>query len=791
MKKAKKTIAYLCALLLATCSIATAASAVFSTPSPSVYTAFAEETASKIELISPPSYEEYLPLQNPSDVCASAQFTTIADGKTLYIYDKHADKYSVYTHDTNITKIQFDKQEKLYLLDDTTKLYTLHPSRLEKERTPLVCSTFLIVDTTLYFTNVSSNSAKIQKIELSGLSETPVPLVENISSFPKLAYEKGELYYTEGSVLRKVNPLSSSTSTLITTFPFTLSSIIVSNNLLFCTNTEGNFFVYNLHDFNTQLDASKVTPLYSKKENFGAISAYEKQIYAVDGKSVKRYSLTKEDFENYQITSSAKETDRIDGASAIRLSDNRLFIADNNNERISVYDTENKKFLSPIPMEITPKFLASNGESVLVASNQQILVYDLDGTLLFSKKDLTGDIVGATCVENIYYLVTSNNHFLSITPPTSDEEWTATVKVKSSTKYATLLSSDAYGKLYVRSGNSVYEYTKEEFLSANASLKEICSTLPDDSEQIEFDYSGNMYVLEKGSIHKFTKNATNVYEKAKTFAWSEEKQVCGVTPNPKAFALSITDDLGYVLDENDYIVKRTDLALPTLKNIPVNGADEQIFNGDYTNFEVVTIKPNALLVRFDFLSLKGATYYPYQSYKTSAQPTTAVRLAKSGAYDVLAVYSKTGYETYLTYSSSCEDQSTQEYLTKFAENEQFTAELTNAVGLYKFPFLSSHFAIASMERGSEVKVLGKVEGLNLDYYLVEYKTATGESKTGYAPCAYVSAIKGETPTQNPQKGKFEPDKGSIGRLIYLLLGFGVVCILTDYLILRKPKNKDE
>ena len=62
-------------------------------------------------LIAPTSYEQYLPLSSPADVAVTDNYTAIAQGNTIYIYDRSTNTYTAidFSSATSepITKTQF------------------------------------------------------------------------------------------------------------------------------------------------------------------------------------------------------------------------------------------------------------------------------------------------------------------------------------------------------------------------------------------------------------------------------------------------------------------------------------------------------------------------------------------------------------------------------------------------------------------------------------------------------------------------------------------------------------
>ena len=77
-------------------------------------------------LVTPSSYEEYLSLSTPADVAATDGYVAIADGNTLYLFDKDRNLWQEYIHLGTITKVAFGSRDTLYFLDgQTNKLYRL------------------------------------------------------------------------------------------------------------------------------------------------------------------------------------------------------------------------------------------------------------------------------------------------------------------------------------------------------------------------------------------------------------------------------------------------------------------------------------------------------------------------------------------------------------------------------------------------------------------------------------------------------------------------------------------
>ena len=797
MRKITATILSLCAL---TCTFAAfplmEKTDVFARQNAKSIVANAQTPSVSTTLVAPSSYEQYLPLSEPSCVAVTENYTAIADADKIYVFDRSAGIYRNYQHDGKVTQLQFDSENKLYFLDASTRLYTLNPSSLEKTETGFVCSSFLINGTDVYFTHTSGGNSQIKKISLYDLSGTPTQLngLDQLNSVPVLGFFAGELYFTTWngiwSSLIKFDPKTNGIAN-VATFPSEFLSMSIQGDVLACALRSGGFSVYDLNELSNVKESTETTPLFHTNGNYSAVSIYGGNGYAVEDTLVRQFSLKNNAFTDYEIGSASASQNRFNGAKELYLAEETLFIADHGNDRISVYDTLQDTFLQPIATDLDPLYLASYGDTLLIANTDTAVLYDLTadnyGKKLTSYATFNGSVQGVTSVYGVYYLVTNKNQFLCL--DNDGAGWEISATQKSETKYPTALASDPYGTIYVACSTHLYAYTETEFLSPTSLGKETASSLPVQIEQMSFDYRSNLYLLEKDTLHLYVLE-NGKYSQAASFD-TQEAHVYGATPNANAFALSIKENKTYVLYENDYLVCRTDLNLPTLTNIAVDGADDRIFTNEPVPFSLVSAQKGALLVEFDFEDLQNANYFPYLSYERIKKNVTALKIGQTDVYDLIAVYDEQvkSYRTYLVYSDSCSPLSTGTYQTTYPEPEQKTAYLTNALSLYKLPYMTELLTLCNMPRGAQITLLGEITKLDRAYYYVSYLDENGVTHTGYVPQSYVTPTSGNTPPNTTPVGDAESNVGAIGRMIYLLLSFGVICLLVDYLLLRKPKDE--
>ena len=256
-----------------------------------------------------------------------------------------------------------------------------------------------------------------------------------------------------------------------------------------------------------------------------------------------------------------------------------------------------------------------------------------------------------------------------------------------------------------------------------------------------------------------------------------------------SFAFGIEDNAAYLLFDGNYIAQTARLNLPTVNTVPVQDADDDVFDGESADdFAVLQTQENAFFVQIDLSALNGAEYFPYLSYHRSTRAYTALKIGETDEYYLLAVFDKTknDYEVYFTRKAFCSPLEN-DYRTDY--ETPITGYITSGLSLYKFPYLTELLTVCDLPRGASVRLIGEITQLDYDYYHIVY-AIDGAQKTGYIPKAYINLFDGEPPpTETVVYGATESDSDSVWRLTYILLGFTIVCILTDYLILRK-KDQD-
>ena len=220
------------------------------------------------------------------------------------------------------------------------------------------------------------------------------------------------------------------------------------------------------------------------------------------------------------------------------LAGNKLFISDDNNERISVYDVAENAFKKPIPSEMDSPYMASHGETLLVSTSSQALLYSLNdntyGETVFTltADKISGNVVGAAAVYGTYYLVTDTNYCYTLTE--SDEGYVFSETLRKA-HFAEKLTADANGCLYVLADGAIYRYTEENFLSQSEAGIKLCADLPVTTSKISVDYGGNLYALADSALYRYSAQENGEYALHSSTQFNREL-VYNVTPTVTSFA---------------------------------------------------------------------------------------------------------------------------------------------------------------------------------------------------------------------------------------------------------------
>ncbi|MBE7068259.1 MAG: hypothetical protein E7381_03050 [Clostridiales bacterium] len=749
------------------------------------------QTADADKLVVPTSYKQYLALTAPQDVAVNEAYTAIADGNVIYLYDELMETYRTYTHDKHgadssknvITQVQFDQKGNLYFSDDYTSdnLYVLNPQTLDAPTRidDVACRAFALYGEDLYFTNSQGTLYYTALDDVAGAQD----VVTNVSAFclqgEELYAVRSEFYLHKFHAPTQKIPDSEVQSSSLATLYGSVKCLQVTGETLAYTTVAGDFYAHPIAS--TALPPEEITRDNGGYENLNAFGGF---VYAVKNQSVRQFNPESKSFTDFEICASSNQDNRLHGASDICFTQDTLYIADKENNRISALDRNTRVLKKAFDTHLSPTFVSSDGQMLLTANEQSVALYSLSeadyGALVATFDAFSAPIKGVVASYGKYYIA-CEGFVYTVFQNAETGEWLCDGNEKTAF-FPELFTSDVYGNLYTLQNGAIFRFNENDFLSPNENGARLCLCPLQNVKKLAIDYKKQVYALSNSLVYKLgEENFTTDFSVPLVYA---------NTANAQSFAFGVEENETYLLFDGNYLVQSSRLQLPTVKTVAVENADERIFSTESAQFEVVQTAENALFVRFDLQNLQGEPFFPYLSYERKTQAVTALKMDETSEYHILAVFDESThkYDTYLVLKEFCHPLNAEDYRKPYEEPR--TGYLTNALSLYKFPYLCPLLTTGDLPRGGEIQLLGEIGELDHEYYHISYTDGTGREITGYIPQSYVTPFNGAPlPTQETTVGENESDASSVGRLVYLLLGFSVICILTDYLLLRKKKDE--
>ncbi len=707
------------------------------------FSASAEETdpGSGPSLFLPSSYEQYLPLKNPSDAAIGEDYIAVADGSTLYLYDRAAEQYRSYTHIKNgeertISKLQFTDDGRLFFSDQDMQLYLYDFTDDSAEiQSNIPCSTFFISGDLLYTAAVANNITTFYAIShrnavLSFEQATKIGEIDSSTVTPRMMIYGDTLYCAINFTVHYYPYSEDGTyghqiTTLAGTTPVnSLAALYVFDDTVYYTvngtQTEDGFYRAELGVSGTKLlEGSGFTSLTSDGDSLYCIKDSTLRELKLDGSSAA--------YTGYEIGAGSDSFNRVSDAGETAKSGDLLVVADSGNSRVLVYDMAEKQY-SSIPCSVAPSCVATDGEIIAVGAGREISLYRVGEQSPYYTQTSQSTVTGVACVYGTCYYVTEHTYGVA-------EDGFAEFNRSGS---PVAITNDLYGNLYVADyQNRVYRYSEAEFADFNATGTLVTDgwTLPAGFSSLRADYEGNLYCLSGSTLMK--NGSALATATGDSLVYRGEN---AAPPDPVSFALGFEDGSIY-FQYGDFIVRSEDVSFPTLSTIAAENAWTEIFSEhDSASLSFVTVQNDAVGVRIDLSSLQeDSEFLSYLSHgrirtDTETEFSEGVLLTRLNSFCLVAVCN--GYEStvLLCSASAC----TETAVTR-TETEPEARYLSNAISLFYYPCLTDSLAAESLPRSAETTLLGILSDAagGMDYGYVEYVSDKGTIR-GYLPLSYLS-----------------------------------------------------
>lgn len=696
----------------------------------------AEKTLTKDELslLVPGSYEQYLPLSGANGIALRDGYIAAADGQGVYVYD--GARYRLYEHNSEVVQLEWNEAHKLYFLDENGALYTMDctADTLVAEDYGLSCSSFTLADDTVYYAMSVTNTTNIFD---ERAPENPIKkLSSSVTTVPCLLYEHGLLYYTDGQYFNTLHLGTDMQSTV--DLGTDIYDIALSGNNLYYTDKQ-TLYVYDL-------TAGESKRFESEDADYGALCLDGNFLYVAGttdrGAKICRFDTAKQAFTDYEIGAASASDNRLLSARQSIVAGEYLITADEN--RLQLYDRTDGAFRT-FACAFTPAFLASDGNTVLVANTSTVCGYDLDGTCVLNETaGFNGNIAGiAAARDGDYFAVTENLSFYRIDGETFSRSPAST---KPNSAGAKALASDIYGNLFVLfEDDSVYRYTAEEFMDKDAAGTLVC-TFERETTDIAVDFDGNVYALADNALLRSDGTQYNIDDTDCVFRSDAAL---------KDFAFGYESGTVYFLYD-DHILKSESIDLPHLGSLETGDAYASVYRETADADDVapvVTLHAESVLIRFDLGALTAdAAYFPYDGYERIRTETDALVLAETAVhrldYYIVTVFDPAArtYTAGLVLQSACTVIPESEYTSVPDNFTDGVGYVTNAVPLYKYPYLTQELTSITLEKNTVVTVIRELslgDTLDYDYYFVSWSDGF-DTLYGYLPETFVRDFRGTT-----------------------------------------------
>ena len=724
-------------------------------------------TVENTDLFLPTSYEQYLPLDNPSCMALSDHYIAVADGTFLYIYDKAQGEYSCYdammlTNTSAISNIQISEDERLYFSAGIRLFSYDFETGTGDIINNVSCNTFLVEGEYLYTSYITANSeVSLKRYPLSDISlqtEMEITTVSKASTYSKLATWNGILYCVRNDRtissydISKMSPGVSGLISALVPLDSDIDRIEKISDIQRVCAYDG-YLYYSVSGDGAYPNGLWRTDFNGNAERllegngYSAITTYRGDLYCMRNTSVLRLAVTEDglNFTGYEIAASSYSENRLmDAADAVRAG-NLLIVADYGASRVSVYD-QAKHSYTVIECEFKPTYVATDGETIAVASGKSVYTCKNGDTELGEPKaTLQADVKGIAVIYGSVYYVTENSVYGKV-----GETRTAVHSYKTPLR----LTSDIYGNLFMsNTDGEVYTFTEESFLTANTGAK-LDITFPKNHTSLRADFEGNLYCLSDNKIYK---NGMEVFAE---FSGAENEFVYNANKTAKTastFALGFEDSEVYFYFGN-YALKSQNgvLSIPTLDRISTDGVISEMFSVHGEDDLLVKIPERTIGIVIDlplFRDVFDGTaedvtdeYFPYVSYFRMTEEESGILLGETQRYYVVLFYQENtnDYKTALFQKSRDYLVDKDSYWQAYSEEENGQYYLSHDARFYFAPCLDGALWESAHNRGTALSVVGYVTAPDLEYAIVSYVDENSDNddarilKTGFVPRSFLT-----------------------------------------------------
>ena len=726
--------------------------------------AAAQETIGA-QLLLPETHEQYLDLKSPSDIAEYGNYIAIADGNTIWLYDKESSNYSSYTQKgaDSVTSLNFYEESGDTLLYFAADMSGSNPilwidcaDPVQATQTQIQsCATFIINGTDVYFANAQnsifytqmSDEDKRDILAPSDGNITPANEASNLT--PSFAKQNGRVYFSWNQNIFTANHNSSSQ---YANTEFNIASFAFTSNGCYYLSMEG--YLYKQGSIPDTRVENMNGYKFSRICNSG-------RVYLIYENCIRAFDAESEQFTGYEIARYSDSVNRLSrNASDISVYGETVFIADTTANRVLCIG---KSGSTALELTYSPTRVCA-GEDALAVYGSGIISFFLpseEGYTAAGRAEIAG-ICGIAYADGKFFLATNSgaSYSYSLKDGAYIREKTGNLGITPAD-----VAADLYGNLYVMTGDGdVYRYDQNTFFTPPATYDNV--TKFSGATRLLADYRGDLYALCGNDLVRW-----DVKDNSKTYY--------GLTPalslvyNPEgsraiSFALGFDSGEVYILSDA-FVAVTQDADVAALNNLDATKAYTQIYERlpQENCAQDVLVRANkgcvSVVLDMDKLS-QNPSVLPCQKAERMSETRTGVALAQT-EYGVIALfynYSEDIVATERSYEMRLLLENSDYTLlgTQYYSSCGYTATLSNNVGLYRYPImrtgsgnaLQSFGVTAQLNGGESVYVLGTLtpeKGVLEDESFCVVRVTRGEEVLyGFVPSGYLvesgeSALKDE------------------------------------------------
>lgn len=679
-----------------------------------VTVAFASD---KITLTPETVTENYVQFTNPTLMAKSDTLMAVLDGGVIRVFD-----------------------------NDNTELGQINIGQINSSADNMV----IMGDSIYIATNYKLNRYKIA----SGRVLEPTKVTENniYSLFADktnvyyVAINNNALYRYDGNVTTEI-PLSDTAK----------GDYIVGYQLAACDGVvysykNGNMSIVSNSAWNTiATGESKISKFYvldgipiTLSENHLTISKGDKSIVSetpldlyVHGDKIFVLDTTDKSVTEYdkdlnkvsKIGSLGSETNRLNSPNAIASGDSKLFIADNGNNRVSIYSTLNGEYsIVPVSHAVDKIVATANGFATYSRANNKIYIYTLNKNEYTLTQEVTTD-------SELYDIASWNNAILGLKSDGNVFNYSSPNDTVSLHGATNLYINYKTNVLYIASPTRL---TRKNLLTGTEQNFSHSESFTD----FTVDYGGNIYFLSNGLIRRFTAGG-NILQ------LSNEYTVTGINSDFSATLSSLGDI--YFADKNAHKISK------------INASD----------IGAVSDKTYTPPTESEYSIIKGITLEVGAGLYTSpGNEETLITLSKNTRFLALASITHKNNEYYYGFNYS---DSEYYYVLKSsvsllnctdydADYPKYSALIATGLKVYAFPY-NSATVTATIDNSVRLALINNVAdstGESWGWYKVSY-VVDGETHFGYVHDYEIAKVSAVEP---PQKSQFyKVNSGALGTVV--------------------------